>query len=111
MVLGENAGSGPSQGVGAAILIDGDRGCNHHGCTTDTRDRWGGWANALTLVRTVAAVVLSLSATIVNPAWPWLLTALAVYWIGDFADGLLARLTNTETRTGAVFDILADRLS
>ncbi|MGH8573639.1 MAG: CDP-alcohol phosphatidyltransferase family protein, partial [Gammaproteobacteria bacterium] len=41
----------------------------------------------------------------------WLLAALLCYWIGDIADGLLARLTHHESRTGAVLDVLADRLS
>jgi CDP-diacylglycerol--glycerol-3-phosphate 3-phosphatidyltransferase len=38
-----------------------------------------------------------------------LLIALAIYWAGDVADGTYARLTNTETRIGAVLDIVSDR--
>lgn len=39
-----------------------------------------------------------------------LFCGLAAYWAGDVADGLLARGTGAETRTGAVFDVLCDRL-
>lgn len=40
-----------------------------------------------------------------------LLWALGVYWVGDIADGLLARRLDQETRIGAVLDIMCDRLS
>ena len=40
-----------------------------------------------------------------------LLVALAIYWIGDIADGAVARLTRSETRIGATLDIMCDRMS
>jgi CDP-diacylglycerol--glycerol-3-phosphate 3-phosphatidyltransferase len=40
-----------------------------------------------------------------------LLWALGVYWVGDMADGAVARLTDTETRIGATLDIMCDRIS
>jgi phosphatidylglycerophosphate synthase len=64
----------------------------------------------VTAVRTSATLVAwAVTVTTGNDAW--LLTALLCYWVGDIADGLLARLTQRETRTGAVLDMLADRLS
>jgi CDP-diacylglycerol--glycerol-3-phosphate 3-phosphatidyltransferase len=39
------------------------------------------------------------------------LAALAAYWAGDVADGVLARTLDDETRIGAVLDVLCDRLS
>lgn len=40
-----------------------------------------------------------------------LLWGLAAYWVGDVLDGTLARLLDSETRYGAVLDLLGDRLS
>ncbi len=65
-------------------------------------------ANALTGVRTVAAVALAMLAAR-EESLALLLTSLAVYWVGDIADGTLARLTDHETRIGATLDILSDR--
>jgi CDP-diacylglycerol--glycerol-3-phosphate 3-phosphatidyltransferase len=39
-----------------------------------------------------------------------LVASLAVYWAGDVLDGWVARRLGCETRTGAVLDILSDRL-
>jgi CDP-diacylglycerol--glycerol-3-phosphate 3-phosphatidyltransferase len=39
----------------------------------------------------------------------WLFVGLAAYWLGDVADGFIARRFGLETRTGAVLDILCDR--
>ena len=66
-------------------------------------------ANLVTVVRTVAAVTLALLAA-QRGSLTLLLAALATYWVGDMADGWVARLTDHETRIGAVFDILCDRL-
>lgn len=85
--------------------------CGHRGCTSDLRDNWITAPNAVTAARTVLTVAL-VGVAIARPGQPWwLFAALASYWVGDIADGLLARLTHTETRTGAVLDVLADRLS
>lgn len=67
-------------------------------------------ANAVTLLRLVVSTILfAASAYLRNPALN--LAGLAVYWVGDVADGFLARRLNQETLVGAQWDILADRLS
>jgi hypothetical protein len=53
--------------------------------------------NLITLVRTVAAVVLGIAA-LVSRSPDLLLTAYATYWIGDMLDGWSARLLGQETR-------------
>lgn len=67
------------------------------------------WPTAVTLVRTVASLVLGLLG-IVESSLTLLLWSLGVYWVGDTLDGELARLLDRETRAGAVADILSDRL-
>lgn len=85
--------------------------CGHRGCTNDLNDHWGTAPNLITALRTALAIAL-IGVALVRPDQPWwLLGALASYWAGDVADGALARWTRTETRTGAVLDVLADRLS
>lgn len=65
--------------------------------------------NIITAARTVGSLLLvALAVTGVSELLLW--AAIAVYWIGDVADGWVARQTNSETRTGAVLDILCDRL-
>ncbi len=67
------------------------------------------WANVVTAVRTVGCVVLfAVAASRRSPAWN--LAGLCTYWLLDIADGALARRCRQETRFGAQFDILADRL-
>ncbi|MGH3794797.1 MAG: CDP-alcohol phosphatidyltransferase family protein [Pseudonocardiaceae bacterium] len=84
--------------------------CGHRGCTSVFAEQWGTVPNLVTAVRTVGTVALwGVAVTTGEPGW--LLAALLCYWIGDIADGLVARLTHRETRTGAVLDMLADRLS
>jgi CDP-diacylglycerol--glycerol-3-phosphate 3-phosphatidyltransferase len=64
--------------------------------------------NAITVARTVTSVALAMTA--VAQASPALLVAAyLVYWIGDMADGEVARRLGLETRIGAVLDIVADR--
>lgn len=65
-------------------------------------------ANAVTLVRTVAAVAIAAAAVTQSEA-KLLVVAYAVYWIGDMLDGWTARRLRQETRLGAVFDIISDR--
>ncbi len=84
--------------------------CGHRGCTATFAEQWGTWPNLVTAVRTVATLV-AWAVAVTTGSDAWLLAALLCYWIGDIADGLLARLTGRETRTGAVLDVLADRLS
>ncbi|MDQ2881857.1 MAG: CDP-alcohol phosphatidyltransferase family protein [Actinomycetota bacterium] len=89
--------------------------CGHRGCTaavsaSAAAEQWGTWPNVVTAVRTIATLV-AWAVAVTTGSDVWLLTALLCYWVGDIADGLLARLTHRETRTGAVLDVLADRLS
>lgn len=72
-------------------------------------DPWT-WPNRISLARTVLALgVGALAAT--EGSLRLLVVAYAIYWVGDVVDGLVARLTGTETRQGAVLDILCDRAS
>ncbi|MGH3513343.1 MAG: CDP-alcohol phosphatidyltransferase family protein [Pseudonocardiaceae bacterium] len=84
--------------------------CGHRGCTAAFTEQWGTWPNVVTAVRTIATVV-AWAVAVTTGGDGWLLAALLCYWVGDIADGLLARVTHRETRTGAVLDVLADRLS
>ncbi|MGB8995084.1 MAG: CDP-alcohol phosphatidyltransferase family protein [Pseudonocardiaceae bacterium] len=84
-------------------------GCGHRGCTTAFEEQWGTGPTVVTALRTVATV-FAWAVAVTTGSDGWLLAALLCYWIGDIADGLLARLTHRETRTGAVLDMLADRL-
>jgi CDP-diacylglycerol---glycerol-3-phosphate 3-phosphatidyltransferase len=66
-------------------------------------------ATAVTAVRTVGAAALAgLAAG--QQSLALLVASLAVYWAGDVLDGWVARRLGCETRTGAVLDILSDRL-
>ncbi|MGZ5415955.1 MAG: CDP-alcohol phosphatidyltransferase family protein [Nocardioides sp.] len=65
-------------------------------------------ANVITVVRTVAAVVLA-GLAIQHESLQLLVSSLVVYWVGDILDGLVARLQGCETRIGAVLDVLSDR--
>ena len=67
-------------------------------------------ANRISVGRTVLALALCAFAA-TRQSVPLLVAAYAVYWVGDILDGLVARLTGTETRQGAVLDILCDRAS
>ena len=72
------------------------------------KERLGTSANVVTLVRTVASVVLA-GFAIDRSSLTLLVVALAVYWAGDSLDGIVARIRGCETRMGAVLDILSDR--
>lgn len=73
-------------------------------------ERLGTAANVVTLVRTVAAVVLA-GLAVQQDSLTLLVASLAVYWVGDVLDGTVARVRGCESRVGAVLDILSDRLS
>lgn len=88
----------------------GEPGCGHHGCYRPERERFATVATGITFVRTVAALVVLLLAA-QSRSLPLLLVGLAIYWLGDIADGQVARSTDTETRWGAVLDIVSDRVS
>jgi CDP-diacylglycerol--glycerol-3-phosphate 3-phosphatidyltransferase len=73
------------------------------------RERVFTWANLVTALRTVSCLlVFAIAARRHSAAWN--LAGLALYWGLDILDGYLARRLDQETRLGAQFDILADRL-
>lgn len=72
-------------------------------------DPWN-WPNRVSIARTVLALGIGAYAASAR-SLALLALAYAVYWVGDVADGALARRTGTETRQGAVLDILCDRAS
>ena len=74
------------------------------------KERLGTSANAITLVRTVAAVALA-GLAVQQDSLELLVASLVTYWVGDILDGTVARLRRCETRVGATLDILCDRLS
>src|SRR5680860_690332 len=71
-------------------------------------ERLGTAANVITLVRTVAAVVLA-GVAVREDSLTLLVASLVVYWVGDMLDGFVARVLGCETRIGAVMDIFSDR--
>lgn len=83
--------------------------CKHAECVSNKPDSWWTWPNLVTIVRTLGTVVLTGLALWLSSEL-LLFVGLGVYWLGDMADGALARLLKQETRTGAMFDILSDRL-
>lgn len=95
---------------GSAVGNPGALRCGHRGCTAAFAEQWNTWPNLVTAVRTIATVV-AVAVAVATGSDRWLLAALSCYWVGDIVDGLLARITRRETRTGAVLDVLADRLS
>ncbi len=60
-------------------------------------------------MRTVLAVGLALAAA-GQESLTLILVATGIYWVGDMADGVVARMMRRETRTGAVLDIICDRM-
>lgn len=66
-------------------------------------------ATLVTALRTVGSLVLfGLAAQ--QESLTLLVIGLAVYLVGDSADGFVARILDCETRIGGVLDILSDRL-
>lgn len=86
-----------------------ERQCDHHACTWNDHEQMITAATVVTFARTVVSVAFCLYAA-AESSLMWLLIGLAVYWVGDMADGAVARLTKKETRAGAVFDVVSDRL-
>lgn len=73
------------------------------------KERLGTPATWVTGVRTVLAVVAA-GVAVQHHSLMWLLVSLGIYWVGDIADGAVARGLDHETRIGAVLDICCDRL-
>ena len=84
--------------------------CGVRGCGCEDPRQLRNLANVVTVIRTLASLALVTTAA-VQHSWPWLLAAYLTYWIGDSADGNLARLRGQETRFGAVFDVVCDRIN
>jgi len=85
-------------------------GCTHRECAHAANETVLTWPTTITFVRTVATLVLGLLGAH-HQSLTLLLWALGVYWVGDMADGAVARLMDRETRTGATLDIMCDRIS
>lgn len=81
----------------------------HHGWQLPKEETLLTAASAITLARTVVAVGLALAAAVMHDQ-TLLFAGLICYWVGDILDGFVARATQRETRSGAVLDIMADRL-
>lgn len=81
----------------------------HHGWQLPEKETLLTPASAVTFVRTIAAVVIAIVAALQHDQL-LLLAALACYWVGDIADGIVARTFKCEMRSGALLDIVADRL-
>jgi CDP-diacylglycerol--glycerol-3-phosphate 3-phosphatidyltransferase len=73
------------------------------------RERIGTPATIVTFIRTAASITLAAYAAS-QGSKTLLVVALLVHWVGDSLDGQIARMFDCETRTGAVLDILSDRL-
>lgn len=73
------------------------------------KETWLTWPNAVTALRIVAALTCFVASAVLHDE-RWNYAGLAVYWVLDIADGSLARALHQETRIGAQFDILSDRL-
>ena len=83
--------------------------CGHRGC-------WDGWVepvvtvpNVITVIRTLASLVLSVTGVVTGSS-ALLVAGLLVYIVGDSADGVSARVLHQETRRGALFDVVTDRI-
>jgi len=82
--------------------------CGHAGCVRAASERLLTAASVVTIARTAASMTLAVLGAR-SESLSLLVWALAIYWIGDTADGLLARVMSAETRAGAVLDIVCDR--
>ncbi|MCW2618631.1 MAG: hypothetical protein JWR28_1780 [Modestobacter sp.] len=84
--------------------------CGVRGCGCEDPRQLLNAANVVTVIRTLGSLALMATAA-VQHSWPWLLSAYLTYWVGDSADGNIARWRGQETRFGAVFDVVCDRIN
>jgi len=70
---------------------------------------WWTLPNVITLVRTAGSLAVSMAGLATRDP-RLLLIAYAIYLVGDMLDGNVARWLQQETRAGATFDIVSDRL-
>jgi phosphatidylglycerophosphate synthase len=68
-----------------------------------------GIPNVVTVIRAGASLPVAAYAVAERSA-VWLGVGYLIYWIGDIADGWLARKLDRMTRIGAVLDIVSDRV-
>jgi CDP-diacylglycerol--glycerol-3-phosphate 3-phosphatidyltransferase len=80
-----------------------------HGWSDPARETWLTFANAITALRTIAAVLLA-GLALSEHSVVLVAIGYAVYWGGDILDGAVARWLDEETRIGAAADIVCDRL-
>lgn len=73
------------------------------------QEPWFTWANVVTGIRLIAGLA-AFSYAAVKRDETWNFIGLGIYWVLDVVDGYLARRFDQETRIGAQFDILSDRL-
>ncbi|MGZ4633033.1 MAG: CDP-alcohol phosphatidyltransferase family protein [Actinomycetes bacterium] len=83
--------------------------CGHRGCVREPGEDVLTLASAITVARTVGCLT-AVTASIATDRVELLFLGLAIHWIGDMADGMVARRRHEETRAGAVLDIVSDRL-
>jgi CDP-diacylglycerol--glycerol-3-phosphate 3-phosphatidyltransferase len=83
--------------------------CGHRFCPRFGRESVLTTATVVTGLRTLASVAVACAAAR-SQSLTLLVIALGIYWLGDMADGALARAFDQETRVGAVLDILSDRV-
>lgn len=83
-------------------------GCETRGCSCCATTSLVTAPNVLTVARTLGCAALAVAA-VAGTSWGALAAAVAVYWVGDVCDGILARTTARETRFGAALDIVCDR--
>lgn len=100
--------STPALALRAAGRSDAVRGCRTPGCSCSATTSLATAPNVLTIARTLACAALTVEA-VAGASWRVLLAAVAVYWIGDVCDGIIARSTARETRFGAALDVVCDR--
>ena len=84
--------------------------CGHHGCLPRGTQPLVSIPTWITLARVVISTPIYLLA-LRDGSLTLAFIGLGVSWAGDIADGLVARIIHQETRTGAVWDRLADTLS
>ncbi|MGH3471139.1 MAG: CDP-alcohol phosphatidyltransferase family protein, partial [Nocardioidaceae bacterium] len=84
--------------------------CAHRECAHPEAEQLITAPTVITFARTAATIVLALWGAR-SDSLTLLICALAVYWVGDIADGSCARLLHRETRIGATLDIMCDRIS
>jgi CDP-diacylglycerol--glycerol-3-phosphate 3-phosphatidyltransferase len=82
---------------------------SHRGWTLPAKETLFTVASGITLARTLVAVIFVVFAILQDNQW-LLFAGLACYWVGDILDGIAARALRQEMRSGALFDIVADRL-